>query len=501
MNRIFGRGFIMNLKRNIGDRKQILSWQKKNRKSNLMKKATIITLLASSITFNVSFAKDDDRKLFQKIFHIYASGEYVGAVSEERAIQDMIDKKVAETSSQFESLKMSDGTNLSIIPEHVFFTETNDTETLDKLDELLVVTADAFALSVNDEIAVYVKDLEAYHEVIRKLKLQSVTEKELNELEARKDSTDSLPPLNINETRILKIDIKESISGVTKQAKPEHILTVEQAVNYLEKGVLEEKIYKVQAGDVFGKIANEHGLSTAELTKLNQDIDENSILQIDQELKVTALEPLVNVQVVREKKVTEPIPYKNQVRESDDMLKGETKVLQEGSAGVHEMTYVIREQNGSRIGKALKEEKVIKEVKNNIVVKGTKVIPSRGSGKFSWPAEGGYVSSKMGYRWGRMHEGIDIARPSGYTIKAADNGVVTFAGSDSTYGNKVVVDHNNGYQTVYGHLASISVSVGETVPVGSKLGIMGSTGRSTGTHLHFEVVKNGKNLNPLKFLR
>jgi len=490
----------MNLKRNIGDRKQILSWQKKNRKSNLMKKATIIALLASSITFNVSFAKDDENKLFQKIFHIYASGEYVGAVSEEKAIQDMIDKKVAETSSQYESLKLSDETNLSIIPEHVFFTETNDTETLDKLDKLISVTADAFALSVNDEIAVYVKDLEAYHEVVRQLKLQSVSEKELNELEARKDSTDSLPPLNTNETRLLNIVMNESISGVTKQAKPEHILTVDQAVEYLKKGVLEEKTYKVKAGDVFGKIANEHGLSSADLKKLNKDTDENS-LQIGQELKVTALKPLVNIQVVIEKKVTEPIPFENQVRESADMLKGETKVLQEGSNGVQEVTYVIREQNGTRVGKALKEEKVIKEVKNNIVVKGTKVIPSRGSGKFSWPAEGGYISSKMGYRWGRMHQGIDIARPSGYNIKAADNGVVVFAGSDSTYGNKVVVDHNNGYQTVYGHLASISVSKGQTVPVGAKLGIMGSTGRSTGTHLHFEVTKNGQNLNPLNFLR
>ena len=118
-----------------------------------------------------------------------------------------------------------------------------------------------------------------------------------------------------------------------------------------------------------------------------------------------------------------------------------------------------------------------------------------------WPASGGYVSSKMGYRWGKMHKGIDIARPSNYTIKSADNGVVVSAGYDGGYGNKVVIDHQNGYRTVYAHLASISVSSGQTVPSGSKIGVMGSTGDSTGIHLHFEVYKNGSRVDPLQVLR
>ena len=151
------------------------------------------------------------------------------------------------------------------------------------------------------------------------------------------------------------------------------------------------------------------------------------------------------------------------------MLKGDSKVIQEGSNGAKEMTYVIREQNGTRVGKSIKDEAVVKEVKNNIVLKGTKVIPSRGSGQFAWPAEGGYISSEMGQRWGRMHRGIDIARPDGFAIKAADNGVVKFAGADGTFGNKVVIDHKNGYETTYAHLASINVSVGQTVPVGIEI--------------------------------
>ena len=489
----------MHLKGNTGDGKKISSDRKPNRTSNIMKKAAITAVLASSFTFNIGFAKDNEESQLQKIFHIYASGEYVGTVSDEKAVKDLVNEKITESSSQYDDLNLS-GSNLSIISEQVFNSETNDAKTLEKLDKLVTVAADAFALSVNDEIAVYVKDLESYHEVVRKLKLQTVTEKELTELEARKDSTDSLPPLKNNETRILDINIKESISGVTKQAKPEKILTVDEAVKYLQKGALEEKTYTVQSGDVFSKIAATHNLTTTELSKLNKGMNENSSLQIGEKLKVTALKPLVNIEVVREKKVTEAVQFENQVRESKDMLKGDTKVIQEGSNGAKELTYVIREQNGTRVGKSIKNEAVVKDVKNNIVLKGIKVIPSRGAGKFAWPAEGGYISSEMGQRWGRMHRGIDIARPSGFAIKAADNGVVKFAGADGSFGNKVVIDHKNGYETLYAHLASINVSVGQTVPVGAKIGVMGSTGRSTGTHLHFEVEHNGVNVNPLKFL-
>ena len=193
--------------------------------------------------------------------------------------------------------------------------------------------------------------------------------------------------------------------------------------------------------------------------------------------------------------------FANKVIEVDNMYKGDTKVKQEGSDGKREATYMIRKQNGVVVGQSILAEKILVEPKEHIVLKGTKVIPSRGSGVFAWPAEGGYISSRKGQRWGRQHEGIDIARPNGFTIKATDNGVVVAAGRAGTYGNRVVVDHKNGYKTTYAHLSSISVKVGDVVPQGSKLGIMGSTGRSTGTHLHFEVEKNGVNVDPLTVLK
>lgn len=85
-------------------------------------------------------------------------------------------------------------------------------------------------------------------------------------------------------------------------------------------------------------------------------------------------------------------------------------------------------------------------------------------------------------------------------MKASDEGVITFAGQKSGYGNVIIINHRNGYETLYGHLNSIGVKVGQVVEKGESIGVMGNTGRSTGTHLHFEIIKNGTVENPLTYL-
>ncbi|RLQ89680.1 M23 family metallopeptidase [Planomicrobium sp. Y74] len=152
-----------------------------------------------------------------------------------------------------------------------------------------------------------------------------------------------------------------------------------------------------------------------------------------------------------------------------------------------------------------KEDKILftgKSLKQNeLVLKVAKALPSVGTGKFVWPAQGGYISSKKGPRWGREHKGIDIAQPEGFDILAADHGVVKAAGADGTFGNRVIIDHGNGYETIYAHLKTIDVQVGDKVPQGTKIGVMGTTGRSTGIHLHFEISKNGTTKDPLSYVK
>jgi murein DD-endopeptidase MepM/ murein hydrolase activator NlpD len=122
-----------------------------------------------------------------------------------------------------------------------------------------------------------------------------------------------------------------------------------------------------------------------------------------------------------------------------------------------------------------------------------------GSGQLSWPVSGP-VTSGFGVRWGRMHEGIDIAVPSGTPVGAAASGTVIFAGWMSGYGNLVAIDHGNGLSTAYGHNSSLVVSVGQTVSAGTLIAYSGSTGHSTGPHVHFEVRVNGTPVDPLGYL-
>ncbi len=138
---------------------------------------------------------------------------------------------------------------------------------------------------------------------------------------------------------------------------------------------------------------------------------------------------------------------------------------------------------------------------NTQIARPKQITPDAGtvvaSGSFVWPTQG--VITQRFY-W--YHPGIDIANPGAPNVLAADSGTVIAAGWDPTgYGNKIMIDHHNGYVTLYGHLQKFYVVVGQNVARGNAIGQMGSTGRSTGTHLHFEIHQGGAHLNPFSFLK
>ncbi|MBU0672929.1 MAG: peptidoglycan DD-metalloendopeptidase family protein [Candidatus Margulisbacteria bacterium] len=159
------------------------------------------------------------------------------------------------------------------------------------------------------------------------------------------------------------------------------------------------------------------------------------------------------------------------------------------------------EAHVAELEKSSKELEVL-ILKQMAARKGAKV---RGSGAIAWPLRG-RITSPFGYRrhplWGgkHMHRGIDIAGKHGATVKAADSGEVIFSGWWDGYGKAIVIDHGRLTTTVYGHLSRIYKGVGAIVAKGQTIGLVGSTGYSTGPHLHFEVRKNGKPVNPMEFL-
>ena len=116
-----------------------------------------------------------------------------------------------------------------------------------------------------------------------------------------------------------------------------------------------------------------------------------------------------------------------------------------------------------------------------------------------WPVRG-TVTSEYGQRWGRMHTGIDIGAPNGTPIRAAKGGEVISAGYMGGYGNSVIIDHGGGFTTLYAHMSRIGISDGASVSQGQVIGYVGSTGHSTGNHLHFETRVNGSPQNPRRYL-
>lgn len=207
----------------------------------------------------------------------------------------------------------------------------------------------------------------------------------------------------------------------------------------------------------------------------------------------------------------EEIDFEEVIKKTDKLYVGQTKVTQEGSQGLKEVTKKITKENGRPIEEEALEEKVLKEAKPEITLEGTKEtaqtfqtvpsdLPQSGTDRLAKPVSSLNVTSSFGPRWGRTHLGVDLGMPSGSPISAADSGTVIFTGYSGSYGNLVKVDHGNGMITYYAHCSRILADQGQIVEKGEIIAEVGSTGNSTGPHLHFEVRVNGQNVNPMNYL-
>ncbi|UOE94118.1 M23 family metallopeptidase [Alkalihalobacillus sp. LMS39] len=478
------------------------TWDKVKKQPRYVKHVLAVgTCSALLVAAPTAYANEQESSPLDTIYHVYIDGDYIGVVSEEKSVTQLIQEKIEELEEKYNNLELVIGEKVEIIPERTFDGDVSSgTDVLTKLAEKLTVKAEATAIQLDGESVLYVSEEEAAESVKTSLLLEYVSEDELEQfLNSEKEERESKP--DVDENIIRDIRFTEEFTTAEEIVDPDQVLSEKEAVKQLQLGTLEEHTYTVKAGDVLGSIASEHSLKVSDLLDLNPDITTDTMLHIDQELNVTAFEPLISVIVEEASTTEEEIPYQTETKEDSSMFKGDTKVEQEGEVGTKIVSYEVTKENGKTVKREVISEVVVNEPTTKIVVKGTKEQPSRGSGTLGWPAVGGYISSYQGMRWGRMHKGIDIARPSNYNILAADSGTVTFAGSRGGFGNLVIIDHNNGIVTYYAHLASFDTSVGDTVSKGEKIGVMGQTGTATGIHLHFEVYKDGQLQNPMDYLK
>lgn len=296
-------------------------------------------------------------------------------------------------------------------------------------------------------------------------------------------------------SEIKKLKIEPALSMEITPLEVGEVKTIDEAYILLSQGGYEEAIYIAEEKETLSSIAKKYDMTMEEIKDLNPNwedpITKGSVIKVFQKAPM--------IEVSSEEIITseEAIPFETIVQKDDSLYKGQTQVYVQGVEGKKRTKTFESKVNGQVQYSLISSVEIAKEPINQIVLEGTKELAATGS--FINPTNG-RLSSGFGPRWGSFHYGIDIANSIGTTIKAADGGVVTKAKYAGSYGNMVEIDHQNGYKTRYAHMSFIGVEVGQKISQGQSLGKMGSTGRSTGSHLHFEIIENDVRVNPLNFV-
>lgn len=293
----------------------------------------------------------------------------------------------------------------------------------------------------------------------------------------------------------------------TVEVKPvyvvDSIMTIDEMDQALRSNSSGSTTYTVQEGDTFYGIAYANDMSLSDLMALNPQANLDRLM-VGDVLNVKELTPVLSVQTVENVTYSEPIECPVETRDDPTMYKGESKIITQGVEGESQVNATVTYVNGQETGRVVNSTTTVREATTTIKAVGTKEKPTTAStGHFQWPITGRITSYFGGrYIFGSYsyHSGLDISCSYGAAVCAADGGTVTYTGYKGSYGNLVIITHDNGTQTYYAHNSSIVVSTGQKVAKGQQVAKAGSTGRSTGVHCHFEVRVRGTAVNPLSYL-
>ena len=331
--------------------------------------------------------------------------------------------------------------------------------------------------------------------------VNGVTVGSVEEMGALESVLDQLKGQYVNENTI-SAEFVDDIQ-VEDVYSEEGQMTAEELQTALMANTTGDTTYTVVKGDTFNAIAYANDMSVSDLKALNPGIDINRLM-IGDVLNVKEQIPLLSVTTVDDVTYTEPIACPVEEVKDSSMYVGDSKILTQGTEGEAQVHAQVTYVNGSETQREILSSTTLREPTTTVKAVGTKEKPKTASkGYFIWPIRGritSYFGGRNIFGSYSYHSGIDISASYGAAIKAADGGTVTFAGYKGSYGYLVIITHDNGTQTYYGHNSSLLVSAGQKVYKGQQIAKAGSTGRSTGTHCHFEVRVNGTSVNPLSYL-
>jgi murein DD-endopeptidase MepM/ murein hydrolase activator NlpD len=418
-------------------------------------------------------------------YAITVNGQQVTVVKNKADIQRIISTVLTEkgkSAGQIGVTKDQIGSQWVRVKEYQI---DSDQTATDLLSQKLKVLVKGYAINVNGQTVLSLASKQQADDVLKKVK------------------DNFCKP---EEQTIESADFVEKVEIAEVDAQPEQIAPADIALESLLKGKIQTINYQIKEKDTLWTIARNNDMRISELLDDNPNLSVQAVLKIGQKLDIVKSQPYFTVIVKGTQTREEVIPFSTVSKIDNSLSPGKTKTVSDGKDGAKQVNFRFTTKNGRIVEKTILSEQITQASVNAVIAKGpaatrtTVASASRGSGSISgigWPLRGAITS---GYGGRRGHTGIDIDGETGDTYYAAGDGVVTLAAWDGGYGNCILIDHGNGVQTRYGHSSRLLVRVGQRVSKGQPIGLVGSTGHSTGSHLHFEIIINGSTVNPLGYL-
>jgi murein DD-endopeptidase MepM/ murein hydrolase activator NlpD len=438
---------------------------------------TVAVLLLLAVTVAVFAGLQAYARSFTYV--VYLDEEEVGFVAGEEEILRFV-AGLYEKEARNTGLEVRMSQEIRVEKERRPGAVAREWEVKDKLRQNIRFDAYAYEIVVDDRPVLAVASLQDYKKVVDELKSSFVSGRD--------------------NAVVREIALNERVEAVWTTVDPGRLYSADKAAEILKRGTDRRETYLVSRGDSLWTIARSHNMTVEQVRAANPHLQSTDRLQVGEELELVVAQPIVRVSVTEDVTVTESIPFNTTYQNDSKMYQGTSRIITPGKTGRREVVYRITRENGRETGREILSQTITEEPKTQVVARGTAIAPVRGTGQFMWPvAGGGRISSRFGPRAGGFHYGVDVSTAIGTAVLAVDAGVVVFSGRAGTYGILVTIDHGNGYITKYAHLSASLVSVGQKVQKGQQIAKVGSTGRSTGPHLHFEILRNGARINPLNF--
>lgn len=484
---------------------------------------SLLTLLIATL-LGVCFFTEESYATPTSIYQVYLDGEKIGLINSKDELYDLINKEQVEIKEEYQVDQVYPPKGFKIIKKNTYDQNITTVENVyNEIKDQKEFTIKGYTITIkknvegSEPIYLYVLDQKVFEEAIYNVIVTFVGEERYEQY-----LNDEQPEIIDTGYIIEKMTFEDNISIKESYISVEDKIYTDstELTKYLLFGEnISTKEYQVKQGDTVSKIALENQLNVKELMIANDNlVTEDSLLAIGQTINVALIDPVLTL-VYEEYVVADTEQqYEKEIVRDSTKYTSYRQVTQPGINGINRIAQRVQFKNGEQMAGAYKvSTEVLRPVQNEITTVGTKIQFNQGQqtiyvdtgDAWAWPTNSPYIiTSHYGYRWGTLHDGMDISGTGyGSPIYAALDGVVYQAQWGGVVGNSagynVVIQHANGYYTVYAHCARVTVKKGQTVSRRQQIATMGNSGVATGTHLHFAVFtglpyNGGRSMDPRK---